>query len=116
MRTFGWTKPVRGEAGGIIGSKSAPVKVRTVETLGHSFGCDHNKRLVITCHSQDLIGLRPERTQREVKIKAVDVYRYVLKCLCNFELLERARASKARKARRLAARRLQAAEKRLTRK
>lgn len=113
MRTFGWTKPIRGTNGGIIGTMEAPVKVRSIEELGHLHGIDHAKRLVLTCHREDLIGLRPERTSREVKISVFDVYLYALRCQARLVQLEEARIKKEKKAVRLAAKRQDRAERKL---
>lgn len=118
MKTFGWTRPVRDPDGSVVGSKPSPVKVRTLNPLGHAFGGDHDKRLVVTAHPMDLIGIRPERTARELTIAARDLYRYLrylLQCAANMANLERARARKAAKAERLARERNRRAEKRLTR-
>lgn len=114
MKTFGWNRPVRDPKGEVIGSNPSPVKVRTLEGLPHNYGPDKNKRLILTMHPGDLIGIRPERTGREVSISAVDVYSYVLRIQANRNHLEKARITKDKKASRLAALRQIRAEKRLT--
>lgn len=81
--------------------------------LGHTFGCDWDRRLVVTLAPGDVIVFRPHGTRREVSATAVDLYRYVIKCEANKAFLERARARKERKAERLAAERLKRAERRL---
>jgi len=107
LRTFGHKKPVRDEAGEIVGSKDAPVRVRTVDTLGGAFGPDRDKRLVVSLEDRDQIVMRPERTGRKLQASAVDVYRWLIGCEANRKVLERARAKKSKKAERLAAQREQ---------
>ena len=64
-------------------------------------------------HAEDVIGVRPERTGRELCITAVDLYAHLLRMKANHEHLERARERKARKAERLARLRQARAERRL---
>jgi len=90
-----------------------PVRRVTVEPLGHTFGSDWKRALVVTLNAGDRISLRPHGTRREVSILAADVYRYVLRCEANRSLLERARARKEAKATRLARQRQERAERRL---
>lgn len=97
MRFFGHTKPIRHE-GEIIGSRGSPVRVKTREELGNGYGPDADKRLIMTAHRDDIIGLRPERTQRELLIKARDLYAHMVRLQANREHLERARQRKAAKA------------------
>lgn len=92
-----------------------PVKRVTEGQLGHTFGCDWDRKLVVTLNAGDLISLRPHGTRREVSILAADVYRYVLRCEANKSLLERARARKEAKAIRLARERQNRAERKLSR-
>lgn len=92
-----------------------PVRRVTEDTLGHSFGSDWERKLVVTLNAGDRISIRPHGTRREVSVLAVDVYRYVLRCEANKALLERARARKESKALRLARQRQERAEKRLVR-
>jgi hypothetical protein len=99
----------------VIGIIESPVRVRTLAQLGHAYGPDRDKRLILTMHPGDLIGLRPERTAREVFIKAFDVYAYCVRCQATLATLARARERKAAKAQRLANDRQRRAEKRLTR-
>lgn len=94
---------------------SKPVRRVTVDTLGHSFGSDWKRKLVVSLNAGDRIALRPQGTRREVSILASDLYRYVLRCEANKALLERARQRKEAKATRLARQRQERAEKRLTR-
>lgn len=90
-----------------------PVRRVTEDTLGHTFGSDWRRKLVVTLNAGDLISFRPHGTRREVSIMAADVFRYVLRCEANKAMLEKARARKERKATRLAAERQKRAEKRL---
>lgn len=113
MRSFGHLRPVRDDNGQVNGSKPSPPRAITIKALGGAFGCDSDKRLIVTLDTEDLITLRPERTQRPVSIAAADVYRFALMCKANLAHLERARAKKAAKAQRLANQRQARAEKRL---
>lgn len=120
MRFFGHTKPLRvssppDKEGEIIGSTPAPVKVKTREPLGHAYGVDHDKRLVLTAHPCDVIGLRPERTRRELYIRAQDLYSYLVRLAAGRAQLEKARARKQAKRIHADRRALRRAEKRLTR-
>lgn len=116
MRQFGHVKPTRDDTGTITGSRSSPVRVRTVEPLGTGYGPDKDKRLILTAHHGDLVGLRPERTSRELLITAQDLYSYMIRCQANLVTLAKARERKERKQTRLAQQRQARAEKRLFRK
>jgi len=113
MKTFGHKRPVRDSAGAIIDMKESPACAVTRDTLGHGFGPDSDKRLVVTLALGDLITCRPARTKRVLSIKASDLWHYLNRCAANLRTLELARERKARKATRLAAQRQQRAEKRL---
>ena len=113
MKTFGHNRPVRDNAGAVIGSKPSPVRVRTLDGLPLNYGTDKRKRLILTCHPQDVIGLRPERTGRELKITAVDLYAHLIRIAASCKTLEKARAKKAAKAIRLARNRQEYAERKL---
>ena len=110
MKTFSHTRPIRNEAGEITGERLAPVSRVTKDALGHNFGSDKRKRLVVTLRAGDVIEMRPERTGRVYSLKAVDVYRYMIRSAANLVALEKARNKKAAKAARNAARRIKAAE------
>lgn len=113
MRNFGHQRPVRDEAGAILEYRPSPAQAITVKTLGGAFGSDHKHRLIVTLDAGDLITLRPERTARPISIAARDVYRLALMNLANLYRLEKARATKAAKARARSIRRIKAAERRL---
>lgn len=115
MKTFGHMRPVRDKSGNITGSKSSPVKARTVEPLGRKYGPDHDKRLVISLEAKDVIVLRPERTRRAESILATDLYAYLVRLRAQRGTLEKARAAKDRKSTRLARLRQERAEKKLLR-
>ena len=111
MRTFGH---LRKNGNGEL--RPSPVRARTRLPLGHAFGADHRRPLVVTLAAGDLLELRPLRTRRPgalVTLKAADVYRFGLTLLANRAVLERARAAKARKALRRASDRANRAERRL---
>jgi hypothetical protein len=91
MKSFGHQRPVRNDAGEITGMVISPVRVRTIQTLEHAYGPDHDKRLVLTSHPRDIIGLRPERTQRELFIEAKDLYAHLIRLEANRALLQKAR-------------------------
>jgi hypothetical protein len=116
MRNFGHKRPVRNESGAVLEFIPSPAAAITLEQLGGAFGPDKSHRLIVTLAEGDLIVLRPERTARPVAVAAKDVYRFALMCKANLANLERARAAKAKRAERLAARRVAAAEKRLFKK
>lgn len=110
MRSFGHKRPARLPDGTVFEMVPSPVGAVTREKLGGQFGPDKKYRLVVTLEDGDLIVMRPEKTRRAEKMAAVDVYRYMLRCRANLEFLERARKAKARKAERLAARRIATAD------
>jgi hypothetical protein len=74
MKTFGWTRPVRDGAGNVIGSRPSPVRVRTLESLPAHYLRDCGKHLIFTLHHQEVIGVRSERTGRELRITAFGLY------------------------------------------
>lgn len=111
MKTFSHNRPVRDATGAVIGSKPSPVRVRTLEGLPLNYGTDKRKRLILTCHLKDVIGLRPERTGRELKITAVDLYAHLIRIAASCRTLEKARVKKAAKSIRLARNRQEYAEK-----
>jgi hypothetical protein len=98
MKSFGHQRPVRNDAGEITGMVLSPVRVRTIEPLGRAYGTDHDKRLVLTAHPRDVIGLRPERTQRELLIEARDLYAHLIRLEANRALLQKARDRKIARA------------------
>jgi hypothetical protein len=116
VKNFGHKRPVRDELGRVVEFKSSPAQAITLEALGGAFGSDKKHRLIVTLAEGDLIILRPARTTRPIAVAAKDVYRFALLCRANLANLEKARAAKARKAARLAARRIAAAERRLFKK
>lgn len=97
IRFFGHCRPIR-DGAAIIGSIQSPVRVKTVEVLGSGYGPDDDKRLVVTAHRDDLLGVRPERTGRELFIKAKDLYALLVRRDAQRQLLEFARAKKAKRA------------------
>ena len=112
MRAFGHLR-ANHETGEL---KPSPVRAVTRSPLGHAFGADHKRRLVVTLAAADMIELRPLGTRRPsalVTLKAAEVYRFGLSIVANRALLERARAAKQRKAIRLAQARQYRAERRL---
>lgn len=115
MKAFGHKRPVRDKSGNIIDQRPSPVRVRTIDPLGGSFGPDKERRLILTMGEKDMVYMRPERTsvKRTVGIRAVDLYRHILMCVANSAQLEKARATKARKQAARERRNLDAAERRL---
>lgn len=95
MRFFGHHRPQRNEAGEIVGSIISPVKARTRKPLGHGYGSDWHKRLIVSLDNGDLITLRPERTARPVAILATDLYALLLRKAAQLAQLEKARERKA---------------------
>jgi len=75
-----------------------PVRRVTREPF-FSYGPDRDRKFVASLVPGDLLTLRPQkcRADREVSIRLVDVYRYVLQCRELSRRLEKARAVKARK-------------------
>lgn len=71
--------------------------------LGFSFGSDRGKRIVVSLlpgngsDVDDMIELRPERTQRAETLRVSDIYRYAIQCRLNRAHLEKAREKKAKK-------------------
>lgn len=96
-----------------------PVRRIAATPLGNGFGSDSTRRITITLipgngdDVPDSIELRPLRTKRGERGNVDDLYRYLVRCRVNRELLEKARERKAKKAVRLAGERQARAEKRL---
>lgn len=71
--------------------------------LGFSFGSDRGKRIVVSLlpgngsDVDDMIELRPERTQRAETLRVSDIYRFAIQCRTNRAQLEKAREKKAKK-------------------
>ena len=103
-----------------------PLSRSTVKKLDRSFGTpDANRPLVVTLipgtteddgtGRPDMIEFRPLGTRRPEHLTVIDGYRYAMRCRLNRLHLEKASRTKAAKAARNLARRIKAAEKRLTR-
>lgn len=96
--------------------KSQPLLRRATETLGHAFGPDKDRELVVglrVLSGEDFVELRPRGTRRVERVRLIDVYRYAIRCRVSRELLEKARARKEKKAAQRAAARLDRAHRRL---
>lgn len=113
MKSFGHVRPLRDKQGEIIGSKSSPVRVRTREPLPGNYLRDKGKRLIYTAHRDDILGVRPERTTRELFIKAIDLYALLVRRQANNAQLEKARARKAKRQQARESRRVARQHKRL---
>lgn len=87
----------------------------TRDALGHNYGCDKNRRLVVGFVPTDMLAIRPQGTTRGVQARLVDIYAWILRSQAQNAILARARDAKARKAQRLANARQRNAEKRLFR-
>lgn len=74
---------MRAEDGEIIGSKLSPVRVRTVEPWGQGGSRERNKRIILTAHPGDVLGVRLEHSRQELSITARDLYWYLLRCAAN---------------------------------
>jgi hypothetical protein len=85
----------------------------TREPLDGSFGCDRGRKLVVTLLPNDLIEIKPYKTQRPVRGVVMDLYRYLVRRTADAAWLEKARSKKARKAQRLARQRLDRTQRRL---
>ena len=97
---------------------SSPVKRVSIEPLDGSFGPDRGRRIVVSFVPgkegvADLLQFRPLGTRRPESIAVIDAYRFALRCRVTRGQLEKARARKEAKSRRLAAQRQARAEKRL---
>ncbi len=106
MKTFGYSVPVRNDAGDIESYKPREISLATKAVLGGNYGPDKNKALVVSLRDGDVIAFRPlGRTKKaEVTIEAKDVYAVCLRYAANKRHLEKARNKKtAVAARRLAA-------------
>ena len=99
VKTFSHFRPVRDGDGAIIGTVASPAKARTVATLGHGYGRDRNKRLVVTLQRGDVITLRPERTRRNVSIEARELYAWLVRLQAAKHVAERKAARKKKLAR-----------------
>ena len=103
---------------GLDGSPETKLKSDYVEritrsTLGFGFGPDSRRQLIVRLVSPDQIEFRPYKTRRAVRAHVRDIYRHVLLSIAQSENLRKARERKAKKAERLAIRRIDAAERRL---
>ena len=98
---------------------TSPVKRVTRGALDRSFGPDRGRRVIVSFipgdgdKVADVLELRPLRTRRAERIAVIDVYRYALRSRVNLEVLSRAREKKAARAAKLAAARVERAERRL---
>jgi hypothetical protein len=90
MKKFNHTRHIRSSDGTIIGEAPAPAKRMTVSELGGGFGSDKRKRLVVTLEAGDVIGFRPEKTQRKLTLPATRAYSLALE-------IEAARQQRERK-------------------
>lgn len=97
MKTFGHARPVRDDAGQIIGTKPAPARRVTNAELGGAFGRDKRRRLVVCLVAGDVILFRPQNTRQEVSILAVDCYRFALRCKAVADAAEKRAARVARR-------------------
>ncbi len=96
MNTFGQSVPVRDdETGEITGNRPSIVSRVTRESLDGSFGADRGRALIVSLMDGDIIALRPQgRTAKNaVKLSAMDVYRFAVRCAAN-RLERRAREIK----------------------
>lgn len=95
-----------------------PVRRVTQTTLDGSFGCDRDRRIIVTLvpgngrDISDMLELRPERTRRTERIAVSDVLRFAIRARVNSQVLEKAREKKAKRQERLARRRQDAYERR----
>lgn len=99
-----------------------PVSRATLEPLGHAFGPDSDKPLVVTIipgNGEDvkaMFELRPLRSRgRAERITIQDCYSYAMRCRVNLAVLEKARTTKAAKALKRESRRIKAEERKLFR-
>lgn len=108
-----WADVRAGRRSAPVRKTGGPVRRRVDVELGGSFGCERDKRLVVTLHPNGLLELRPEHSRHVETVSVLDVYRFAIRCRVGRGQLEKARAAKERKAIRLAAQRQRRAEKRL---
>lgn len=92
---------------------SKPVYRETVGDLDGSFGKYRGRKIIAGLSVGDILIFRPKGTRQIETLSIMDAYRFAIRCRVNLVTLEKARASKERKAVRLAAIRQQRAEKRL---
>lgn len=117
MKTFEHTRPVRNDAGDVVGERPAPVWRKTVRNaLGKHHGTDRDRLLAVGLVSGDLISVRPAGTRRvPLTILASDLYDLLVRREANLANLVKARAKKEARSIRLARQRQERAEKRLVR-
>lgn len=102
MRSFGHWRPSGESQEGTPVFKPSPVKVRTQGRLPAIYLVDRDKRLILTAHVGDIIGLRPEHTRRELFISAFDLYMQLVR----FKAFQAERVKKAQRLERRRKRRL----------
>ncbi len=115
MKTFGHLRHTRNASGEIIASKLSPARAKTIGELGGNYGPDRGRQLVVSLDAGDLVTVRPAGTTRSLSMLAVDLYALLLRYEAGRGHLAKARAAKEKRAVRLAQRRQEAAERRLTR-
>lgn len=115
MKTFSHKRPVRNEAGELLGLRLASVSRVTVSKLAQNHGTDKGKPLVVSLLDGDLIGFKPARASnaRTKTARVIDIYEWIIRSECVNKTMAKLRDKKARKATRLAALRQERAEKRL---
>jgi len=86
------------------------VRRLTVETYGYG---KHARKLVAAFEKGDFVTIREHRRRAKFSARIYDIYCWMLRCRADKIHMEKLRNRKAAKAARLAARRQQAAEKRL---
>ena len=106
MRTFAHYR--KNTEGRLVPSPASAV---TVGLLDGKYGTDNGRPLVVRLVPGDLIEFRPLGTRRSLSVEAEAVYHWLIRKQVNAVLLEKARETKAAKARA----RLRRAEQRLFR-
>lgn len=96
MKTFGHKRPVRDAAGLMVAEIEAPARAVTREELDGSFGSDRGRKLVVSLDAGDLVSIRPHGTRRTIQVRAVDLFRFALRCAASRVTLEKARVRKER--------------------
>jgi hypothetical protein len=113
MRAFGHQRPTRDKDGNITGQKYSPVRVRTIDPLGGSFGSDKRRRLIVELAHGDTIRMKPEGTRRWISLEAKHVYQHALMGAANKVRMEKLSKRKAVVSAARERRRLDAQERRM---
>jgi len=114
MKEIGYNILIKDEAGNVKDIRRKIVTLKTRGVLSPSHGKDKNKPIVVSLKHGDLIELKPLHSRKiRYTVSVFDVYSFAVRRYAQAQLLEKARAKKAKKAEVRERRALDRMEKRL---